>query len=225
MTNTNINIVVVEDNDLLREEMVSFLTRPGWQAHGVDCGEELNRWLTQHTPHIAVLDVNLPYEDGYSIASRLRARYPNIAIALFTTCVEVLDYVEGYRRGADVCLNKPVSDDELEAVVENFARRVRCHLPSIYRLNSQTMTLDAPEGQQCILTKNEWRVLEMMASSSSHLTPKILLQKELDMTADHLAVVFSRLRARCKSHLGLQNLLTAERGQGYRLLVPMVLEK
>lgn len=71
---TNLNIVVVEDNDLLREEMVSFLTRPGWQAHGVGSGEDLNSWLKQDTPRLAVLDEKLPHEDGYSIARPL-ARY------------------------------------------------------------------------------------------------------------------------------------------------------
>ena len=121
---TNLNIVVVEDNDLLREEMVSFLTRPGWQAHGVGSGEDLNSWLKQDTPHLAVLDVNLPHEDGYSIASRLRARYPVIGIVMMTARVMSGERIVGYEYGADVCLTKPTNTRELTAVVENLSRRL-----------------------------------------------------------------------------------------------------
>ena len=124
MTNTNINIVVVEDNDLLREEMVSFLTRPGWQAHGVGSGKDLNVWLKQETPHLVVLDVNLPFEDGYMIASRLRSRYPLIGIVIMTARALHGERVIGYEAGADVCLTKPPSIRELAAVVQNLSRRL-----------------------------------------------------------------------------------------------------
>lgn len=221
-----LNVVLVEDNELLREEMVDFLSRHGWQVHGVDCGEALSEWLLDAEPHIALIDVNLPYESGYSITQRLRDSHPDMGIVLLTARVRPCDRSEGYRSGADVYLTKPVQPEELIAVVDNLARRVRRHIPpAFYRLDREHLLLQAPSGARCVLTVTEAHVLTLIALSPDRIAQRDYLLDQLDMTAETLAVCLSRLRARCKTQLGLEHLLSAERNVGYRLLVPLVLSQ
>lgn len=232
---TELSIVVVEDNELLREEMVSFLTRPGWQAHGVDCGEELSFWLADHTPSIAVLDVNLPYEDGYSIAARLRRSYPRMGIIMLTARVRHSERSNGYQAGADVYLTKPTSTAELIAVIENLSRRMLREEPQeiprgllgLFLLDRNGPALVAPQGERCLLTLGEMRLLERLAQAPeqgadiSYLLYAISSGEERLTTKEALAAQISRLRSKCKQALGLDNLVVAHRGVGYRLTVAM----
>lgn len=232
MTNTNINIVVVEDNELLREEMVSFLTRPGWQAHGVDCGEALNDWLQQNTPHIAVLDVNLPYEDGYSIANRLRSSYPAVGIVMLSARVLRGERAAGYQSGADVYLTKPTSTAELISVIENLARRLPVEAPErelALKLCRATGVLQTQQGVSCQLTATETRLIELLAlapqqlADTAYVLAQLSLGKSGEVSKDAFAVALTRLRQKCKQALAVDNIVVAHRGIGYRLSVPVEL--
>lgn len=220
-------IVVVEDNELLREEMVSFLTRPGWHAHGVDCGEELSLWLRVEAPDIAVLDVNLPYEDGYSIAARLRESHPDMGIIMLTARVRHADRASGYQSGADVYLTKPTNTAELIAVIENLSRRMRREAPRLFTLDRAGATLSNPAGRRCLLTTGELRLLELLTlapgreADLEYLLDAMAGRDDRPVTAAALAVLISRLRGKCQRALGVENLVIAHRGVGYRLSVPV----
>lgn len=224
---TDLVIVVVEDNTLLREEMVSFLTRPGSVAHGVDCGEELNEWLQSHTPDLLILDVNLPYEDGYSIAKRLRDSHPDIGIIMLTARVRPSDRSQGYASGVDVYLTKPTHADELIAVIENFRRRLRPKLESDLRLEQQTRELVTIDERRCLLTKNEQRLVELLILSPNrsadveYLKEAMAARDQLPLTREALAVLVSRVRHKVKESLAIDHLLVTDRKQGYRLSRPI----
>lgn len=226
---TNLSIVVVEDNELVREEMVSFLTRPGWVAAGVDCGEALSEWLTRHTPHIAVLDVNLPYEDGYSIATRLRESHPAMGIIMLTARVRHVDRSTGYQSGADVYLTKPAHTDELIAVIENLGRRIRQTDAPALLLSRQQGLLTGPSGDTCHLTPSETRLLELLILSSGREADSDYLVDALAAaggkvsTRENLSVLISRLRSKSQQLQGVGNLLLSHRGIGYRLGQPIQL--
>eukprot|EP01036_Dinobryon_divergens_P044283 gene44283-59076_t len=122
---SELQILLVEDNEHLREEMLDFLNRPGWVACAVGSGVEVDQHLVQNTPNVVLLDVNLPHEDGFSITARLRATYPDIGIVLLTARVHPADRAMGYKAGADVYLTKPTHTGELLAVLNNLGRRVK----------------------------------------------------------------------------------------------------
>lgn len=230
MTNTNINIVVVEDNVLLREEMVSFLTRPGWQAHGVDCGEELNAWLMDNTPQIAVLDVNLPYEGGYSIAARLRARYPTLGIVMVTARVRHGERTVGYESGADVYLTKPTSSRELTAVIENLSRRLPSAIPlpeSCAYLNARRKSLLTTNQTEVELTQREYQFLELLSyAPNQYLTYGELIHglgsmDDRPFTVEALMVLVSRLRKKLRDEAQDDRLVGSSRGNGYTVTLPL----
>lgn len=223
----DLKIIVVEDNELIREEMVSFLTRPGWRVHGVDCGESLSAWLLTHTPDIAVLDVNLPYEDGYSIAARLRESYPDTGLIMLTARVGRADRRNGYQAGADVFLTKPTNTDELIAVINNLGRRLHREVPRQLLLDRASGVLSLPGVADCVLTASELRLLELLSLAPEHqaesdfLIAELLKSERRIASRENLSVLVSRLRGKCQQTLGLDNLVSAHRGVGYRLRLPV----
>lgn len=226
---TDLKILLVEDNEQLREEMLDFLSRPGWKVHGVDCGEELNNFLAKETPDLVLLDVNLPYEDGYSITTRLRTTHPDIGIVLLTARVRPVDRAQGYRAGADVYLTKPTHTEELIAVIENLGRRLKRLEVSYFILDRLAGKLLNPHGRSCTLTSGELKLIEVLAMSAGkevdveHMLISLSNKEDKAATKESLAALISRLRSKCKSELEVDNLIAASRGLGYRLTVPLQL--
>lgn len=218
-----LNLVVVEDNVRVREEMVAFLSRPGWLVHGVDCGESLNELLLAHEPHVVILDVNLPYEDGYSIAIRLRETHPAVGIVMLTARVRPGDRANGYRSGADVYLTKPTHTTELLAVIDNLRRRLQPASNETLVLNRDDRQLCA-DGVSCVqLSPHESRLLALLAVApqrqlgSDYLLEALSGVEDKPISRDYLSVLVSRLRAKCQRLHGADGLIQSDRGLGYRL--------
>ena len=120
----SLNIIVVEDHDSLREVMVAILNSAGHQAVGLASAEALDDEAGGRVADIYLIDINLPGENGISLAARIRHAQPRVGIIMVTGRVKATDTVDGYRSGVDLCLFKPVAQGELLAAVQALARRV-----------------------------------------------------------------------------------------------------
>jgi len=109
-----LDIIVVEDHDLVRLELVDFLSGPGVQVRGADDGEVLETLLRQRHADILVVDLNLPGEDGLSLCRRMRQAFPEMGLVMLTARVMPSDKTAGYQSGADVYLY-PSGDPILKA--------------------------------------------------------------------------------------------------------------
>jgi DNA-binding response OmpR family regulator len=78
------SVILVEDNERLREELVHYLSEEGFFARGVDSGDDLNRALEQQLADILVLDLNMAQEDGLSITRRIRRALPGLGVIILT---------------------------------------------------------------------------------------------------------------------------------------------
>ncbi len=226
-----LTIAVVEDNDTLRDLLVSYLERPGRRVSGADCGESLNRLLANGPIDIVVLDLNLPYEDGLSITRRLRKSHPRIKIILLTARVRPVDRTIGYDAGADVYLTKPTNVAELDAVVRNLASRHKGEpLSSNYVLNRQAQVLTSPKRRQAVLTATECAILEQLTlaplegADSEQLLLQLRCMGNAQLSRDNLAVTMSRLRTKLEIQLDDAQLILTLRNFGYRLNQPVTLE-
>lgn len=108
----SLHILVVEDNDSLRDATVDFLNAQGHQATGVVCAEDVDDTPTRGVPDLYLIDVNLPGEDGFSLAERIRQSQPMAGIVVMTARGQLNDRLEGYASGADNYLIKPVEQSE-----------------------------------------------------------------------------------------------------------------
>ncbi|MEI7514582.1 MAG: response regulator transcription factor [Betaproteobacteria bacterium] len=116
-------VIVVEDNLGVLEALVDHLQSEGFSVRGVETGQALDAALAQRPADALVLDLNLPFEDGISIAKRVRQSLPGIGILILSARVQPRDRADGYASGADVYLPKPASPHELTQALRTLCSR------------------------------------------------------------------------------------------------------
>lgn len=226
-----LNVLLVEDNDALRNVTAEMLAQQGFSVTALDCAEAVSEEMPMKACDVAILDVNLPGEDGLSLARRLRQVAPSLGIVMLTVRHQLHDRLQGYADGADVYLSKPTDPQELCAVVRALGQRLN-HLKPIAsgeacQLNLETCTLMRGTVQTS-LSPVESKVLHafVLASNAALEYWQImeLLGKPLDDSSKgQLEVFISRLRSKF-IFLGCDGrAVVAIRGQGYRLNLPIVL--
>jgi DNA-binding response OmpR family regulator len=114
-------ILVVDDDEGMRELLVRYLSDNGYEAAGVGDGTSMKRYLATHPVNLLLLDVMLPGEDGLSLARGLGGNGP--PIIMLSARGEEVDRIVGLEVGADDYLPKPFSHRELLARVAAVLRR------------------------------------------------------------------------------------------------------
>src|SRR5206468_10357562 len=117
-------ILVVEDDALLADGLMSMLTRAGHAVQHVATGRHADLMLRTEDFDLAVLDVGLPDIDGFEVLRRLRGRHSAVNVLVLTARDAVEDRVHGLDLGADDYLTNPFSVTEFEARVRALLRRV-----------------------------------------------------------------------------------------------------
>jgi DNA-binding response OmpR family regulator len=128
--------------------MVGALRLDGHHVTGFDCAEALTEQGAPVAIDLMVVDLNLPGEDGISLARRLRSVQPEVGIVMVTARSRTADKRLGYESGADIYLTKPVALDELGAAIGALSRRLRpapAISPSL-RLDGRRLVLEGPCG-------------------------------------------------------------------------------
>ncbi|MGI9133664.1 MAG: response regulator transcription factor [Rhodoferax sp.] len=164
-----LHIAVVEDHADLRELFVEYLEDEGHHVAGFSYAEELDDFLPAHSIDLVVLDLNLPGEDGYSIARRLREAHPEVYIIMVTARTALDDRIRGYASGADLYLAKPVAPAELVAAVGSLGRRVSTAKAeqALLELDVQRMELTGPV-QRVVLRQPDVLLLKALAEAPDH---------------------------------------------------------
>lgn len=120
-----LHIVLVEDHDALRDVTVEALVREGHEVVGIASAEDLPDETHAQGIDLYILDLNLPGEDGLSLAARIRASNARAGIIMVTARTQPEDRSAGYDAGADIYLTKPTSPAELISAVKAVARRIK----------------------------------------------------------------------------------------------------
>lgn len=155
-----LKILVVEDNDELRQVTLSFLQSCGHYVRGVPMAEEIGDVTGAFVPDIYVVDLNLPDEDGLSLTRRLRATHASVGIIITTARAQVGDKVLGYKSGADIYLTKPVHPRELAASIAALGNRIRGEKTQQASLCLKLSRLQLLGAQGCVeLTSGESSLL------------------------------------------------------------------
>lgn len=221
-------LLLIEDHEVLRELISDCLTQAGYQVVAVDCAESLAevkpvQWFA------AILDINLPGEDGLSLAKRLRTAQPNLRIAMLTARNAVQDRVTAYDVGADVYLNKPFEAEELLAILTSWAKRQKQSLQQqmACRLLREKLLLDC-DSATCEVTAGEARVLQQFALAPDHQLAYWQLLELLNWPMDdenlhRLRNKMYKLRKKIASLTQDQNAIKALRGDGYKLNIPIII--
>ena len=225
----SLNIVVVEDHDALRAVTVEALGKHGHNVRGVDCAEALSDEPGPAPIDLLVIDLNLPGEDGISLAGRIRAAQPDIGIIMVTARTQTRDRLTGYDSGADIYLTKPTSTDELLAAVRALTRRIKPEDPAAFActLKPSTQTLHGPlgmiplTGHDCALLAALIRAKDQQLETWQLITLTEKAVTEAGKKALEVQIV--RLRKKFLQAGILEPSLKVVRGQGYRLCLKVAI--
>ncbi len=125
----NGRILIVEDDLSVREMLAEYLASHGYDVVQADRGAAMREAVEKNLPDVVLLDVNLPGEDGLTLARFLRERF-DVGIIIVTGASEIADRVAGLEVGADDYVVKPFDLRELRARVKSVLRRMQARPPA-----------------------------------------------------------------------------------------------
>jgi two-component system OmpR family response regulator len=134
-------IIVVDDEVHICEMVADYLNGQGFSARAASGGRALDTLLPDFSPDLILLDVNMPDEDGLSVARRLRAS-GDIPVIMVTAADDVVDRIVGLEVGADDYVTKPFDLRELKARIRAVLRRGAVR--SAGAVNATTAKADEP---------------------------------------------------------------------------------
>jgi DNA-binding response OmpR family regulator len=222
------HVWVVEDHEGLRQSTLKVLEQAGFVVRGFECAEDVDDAVPPQKPDAYVIDLNLPDEDGLSLARRLRRAQPEVAIVITTARTHINDRIEGYDAGADIYMPKPVAPEELLAGLRRLLmRKEATTLQQGLELKTDTLLLIGPAGQ-CKLAATEVRLLAALAVAKNQTLERWQLMLHLnpqgqDVSGNYLQVRLSHLRRKIAACGMDGESIKALRGTGYQLCVPLVL--
>ena len=229
----HLNIAVVEDNQDLREAIVEVLSAMGHRTAGMSCAEDLSDGIAQPAIDLLVVDLNLPGEDGISLARRLRSAQPGLGILMLTARDTARDKISGYEAGADIYLAKPVSIEELSAAVKSLERRLVAHQAgssrqAVLTVRVAELTAQGPSGS-IELSAGEVALLSALARAPeqrlAHWQLLNISSNELQgASLSNLAVKMTRLRKKLIGAGCDGNALHVIRNEGYQLRLQVQLQ-
>jgi DNA-binding response OmpR family regulator len=224
----SLSVLIVEDNERLRNELAIFLREDGFYVNAVGDSSELNVALESEVPSILILDLNLPGEDGISICKRIRESLPQIGIIILSARVRASERNEGYNSGADVFLTKPTNTDELISVINNLSKRLHfTSTTSLWTLDTELNKINTPDSISINLTSTETLLLKEFVLHGRYISHDDLFHylgnpDETDeVNKSKIEVLISRLRKKIGQHFDPNLFIKVIRGKGYQLSVPI----
>lgn len=178
-------ILIVEDEQEIRELVALHLLRQGYQVVEAGSAEEALRLMETQKFLLFILDWMLPGVGGVEIIPRLKQRHPQASVLMMTAKTEPQDIVEGLEKGADDYVTKPFEPAVLIARVKALLRRaVALEEPNVEQLKLGSLFIDLStykimvQDEELHLTPSEFKLLTALAQSQGRvLTRESLIEQ------------------------------------------------
>ena len=220
----SLHILIVEDNDSLREATQELLIQDGHQVTAVSSAEEVDDTPTRDVPDLYLIDVNLPSENGFSLAERIRKSHPAVGIVLMTARGQLQDRLLGYNCGADNYLVKPVEQAELLVCIQNLARRLKSEKQDEVAglvLDAQALNLHGPADSVALTYAESLLLMAMTRAVGQKLERWQAMQlvdaKDKGLSPANLEMRISVLRKKMDACGAPAEAIRTIRGFGYAL--------
>lgn len=221
-------VLIVEDEDILREQLTQRLRKEGYAVDSAADGEEGLYYGTEYPVDAAIVDLGLPKLSGTDVIRKLRERDRNFPIMILTARGRWQEKVDGLDAGADDYVVKPFQMEEVLARLKALLRRaagvaqskVSCG-PVCLDTASQVVSVNE---RRLDLTAYEYRLLEYLMLNSGKLVSKSELtdhiyDEDADRDSNVIEVFVGRLRKKLDPENDLKPIETL-RGRGYRFSLP-----
>jgi len=240
---TSARVLIVDDDPEVRTMLCEYLSSHGFGVTEAESGQAMRAALERAVPDVVLLDINLPGEDGLTLARYLRERY-ELGIIMVTGAGEVVDRVVGLEVGADDYITKPFDPRELRARVRSVLRRLqtraeretagapgsravsgsRRRAVGECLLDLDTHQLLRSDGEEIPLTSMEFELLQIFVERPHQvLTRDRLLtltrNREWEPFDRSIDIRVARLRKKVETDPEKPSLIRTVRGAGY-MFVP-----
>ncbi|WP_088190090.1 winged helix-turn-helix domain-containing protein [Sphingobium sp. Z007] len=212
-------ILLVEDDDMLRDGIVVGLGLEGFEVDAVACLADARAAIGDHAG--VVLDIGLPDGSGLDLLAEWRRAGVETPVLLLTARAMVMDRVEGLDRGADDYLGKPFDLTELSARLRAIMRRASGRASGDLELGaliiSEARRSVALDGKEIAVSRREFAILHALAERPGHVLSRSQLEDRIygwqeEIESNAVEVHIHKLRAK----LGRTRIETV-RGEGYRI--------
>jgi len=223
------HIVVVDDDPDVRETVAEYLRRNGFAVTEADGGAALREVMAARPIDLALLDINMPGEDGITLAREIRGS-GNAGIIMLTANCEEVDKIVGLEVGADDYVTKPFSPRELLARVKAVLRRAQVGGGTATlgrevqmgkcRLNLDTRKLYEADGSEVPLTTMEYDLLRTFAEHPGRVLSRDRLldlahSKDMEPFDRSIDTRITRIRRKIEPDPSKPDCLRTVRGAGY----------
>ena len=217
-------IMIVEDDATMAEMMKRQLEAWGHQVHVAEQFQDILGEFTACAPHMVLMDIMLPFFNGYHWCSAIRA-ISNVPVIFISSASDNMNIVMAMNMGGDDFIAKPFDMDVLVAKIQAILRRtysfgnpgnVLEHKGAVLNLSGATLTWN---GVELELTRNELRILELLFSQAGRPVSRDAIMTKLwesDSFVDDntLTVNITRLRKKLEA-AGLVDFIITRKGLGY----------
>jgi DNA-binding response OmpR family regulator len=228
----NKKVLLVEDDQNFGIVLREFLTLNDFEVTLAKNGMEGFEKFKKDNFDLCILDVMMPYKDGYTLAKEIREKNKDVPLIFLTAKSMKEDVLKGYKVGADDYLNKPFDSDvllmKIKAIIQRKAAENKNEPAKFefqigrFLLNSKLRYLKLDDNEPIKLSPKESELLKMMATYENDLMPRELAltkiwREDNYFTSRSMDVYIDKLRKYLKDDPGVEILNI--HGEGFRLVI------
>ncbi len=221
-------ILVIEDDQKICDELSKNIKRWGFDCLKIEDFNNILGTVSQYSPHLILLDINLPFYDGFYWCEKIR-EFSKVPIIFISSRSTNMDIVMAINMGGDDFVTKPFDLEILMAKMKGLLRRAYSyqdnesgiieHREVVLNLKNSTVSY---KDSKVELTKKEFKILQVLMSGAGRIISKERLMEDLweaDSFIDDnaLAVNINRLRKKLVE-IGLEDYVQNRKNQGYIIL-------
>ena len=231
----NKKILLVEDDPNFGSILRDYLSMNDFDVVLAKNGMEGFEKFKRDNYDLCILDVMMPYKDGYTLAKEIREKNKEVPIIFLTAKSMKEDVLKGYKVGADDYLNKPIDSEvllmKIRAIIQRKATEVKSDVTKFeftigkFSLNSKLRFLDFPGDETIKLSPKENELLKMLALHENDLMPRELALTKIwrddnYFTSRSMDVYIAKLRKYLKPDENVE--IINIHGEGFRLAIKAV---
>lgn len=218
-------IMIIEDDPLIQSELQVLLNSNNYQTITIKDFSSIITTIKEENPHLILLDINLPVENGFSVCSKIRM-FSNVPI-IFVTCRDTdMDELNSIMLGGDAFITKPYNIAILLAKIASLLKKTySINQSEILQYNNAILHLENSSieynNQNVELTKNELKILYYLFKHAGTICPRndiidFLWENQLYVDDNTLSVNINRIREKLLK-IGLEGFIKTKHRQGYTL--------
>lgn len=219
-------ILIVEDDLTIASLLNDSIKKWGFESDYVTDFNKILEEFEQKKPHLILLDISLPFYNGFYWCGEIR-KISNVPIIFLSSHTENLDIVMAMNMGGDDYITKPFSMDVVIAKIQAVLRRTYSYYREIQTLEAKGVLLDLKDAivsygnKKTELTKNEYKILRLLMEKKNNIISreeimKSLWEDESFIDDNTLTVNVNRLRKKLED-MGVTDFILTKKGMGYMI--------